>query len=189
MSNIELKSNVYLRQGDLSTDVNFLRQLRGEKSLRYLLEVLGKNPDQAGEIGLSEDQLQELASASKCLINDPYGGTSGLVLNESGREEIQFRCTNHGCEVYEECFGQNQQIEAESILSPPTEKEESLWSDALYELGNIIEAEIINTTREIGKKAAQEGKMRNEIERIMKELASLYMRLNVLKESLTEGEK
>lgn len=171
-SNVSIKSNVYIKSGDVLDDIDFMRQIRGEKALRLLLEKLNISIDEATSIGLTKEQLLELEGGSKCMINDPYGGAYGPVAIENGQEVMEFRCVREDCEVYEECMGLKV-ADVEGILKE--EKEEQI--DDFFE-EEIIEASIVEEKKE--------DQLSAEVDTIMKDIMNLYNRLETIKKELKD---
>jgi hypothetical protein len=175
-SNTTIKSNVYIKTGEVLDDLDFMRQIRGEHALRLLLEKLDLTLEEAKDIGLTKEQLIELDGGSNCLINDPYGGAYGPVKIENGQEIMEFRCIREDCEVYEECMGLkvadvDGDIKQEVILESQTDITEDLEAE-------IVEATIIE--EEI------EDELSAEVDTIMKEIMNLYYRLEVIKKELKD---
>lgn len=175
-SNVSIKSNVYIKSGDVLDDIDFMRQIRGEKALRLLLEKLNISIDEANDIGLTKEQLLELDGGSKCMINDPYGGAYGPVAMENGQEVMEFRCVREECEVYEECMGLKV-ADVEGNLKE--EKDEQL--DEFFE-DEIIEASLVEDKVEDKK----EGQLSAEVDTIMKDIMNLYNRLETIKKELKD---
>lgn len=172
-SNVSIKSNVYIKTGDVLDDIDFMRQIRGEKALRLLLEKLNLSIDDAKTIGLTKEQLIEIEGGSKCLINDPYGGAFGPVAIENGQEVMEFRCVKEECDVYEECMG-FKVADVEGNLKDT--KEDSQEEDFLED--KIIEASIVEDEKE--------NQLSAEVDTIMKEIMNLYNRLETIKKELKD---
>ncbi|MFP4457104.1 MAG: hypothetical protein ACLFPS_05535 [Clostridia bacterium] len=172
-SNVSIKSNVYIKTGHILDDIDFMRQIRGEKALRLLLEKLNLSIDDAKTIGLTKEQLMELEGGSKCLINDPYGGAYGPIAIENGQEIMEFRCIREECEVYEECMG----LKVADVEGSLKQEAEDTEVDKLFE-DEIIEASIIEEEKEDPLSA--------EVDTIMKEILNLYNRLETIKKELKD---
>jgi len=177
-SNVSIKSNLYLKSGDVLDDLDFMRQIRGEKALRLLLEKLNISIDEAKTIGLTKEQLLELDGGSKCMINDPYGGAYGPIAIENGQEVMEFRCIREECEVYEECMGLKVADVEGELKEVKSEQLEDIFED------EVIEASIVEERVEEKK----EDQLSAEVDTIMKDIMNLYNRLETIKKELKEDD-
>jgi hypothetical protein len=168
-SNIKAISNVYIRKGELLDDLEYVKRVKGEKSLWQLLEKLGVSIENAREKGLTEKQIMELNSSSRCLINDPYNGSYGLTIKE-GKEVIEFRCLNTECEVYDECL----QIE---------KPQEAILTEDPKEDSKEVKEEDILVSNSEGEKVE---KLSKEVDSILSEINSLYTKLETIRKELKE---
>ncbi len=155
-SNIKLVSNVCLREGQLAKDKRYIKSIKGEGSLWQLLNLMDVPLDKAKESGLTEKQIMELKSSSRCLINDPYNGSYGLTFNKES-ESVEFRCLNKECNEYKECL----QIEEFS-----QEKDDQL--------------------EDIPEEKDKVEELSKEVDVILEEITGLYSRLEIIRRELRE---
>ena len=94
-SNLRLRSNVYLREGDLRNDVNYRSKIHGRKALRKLLDAIEvyDTPDRAVR-WLTSEQLLEWREESRCAMCKTQ--VVGPI-KEGSNSRIEFRCPHGRC--------------------------------------------------------------------------------------------
>lgn len=97
-SNITIKSNIFPRNGPITSDMNFISQLRG----RHILEKIYNRTDIIRE-NLSDVQFKQLENGSlQCTLNDVGDITYGLILRNNRLIEV-CKCEKFSCKNFKDC--------------------------------------------------------------------------------------